>query len=58
METHRLKTQTLVENLGLYRMHHHRQLREIRRELRRLERRSWWMRIKAWFQIMKMGDRR
>jgi hypothetical protein len=41
---------TITQNLALYRMHHYRQLREIRRELRKLERRSWWLRIKARFK--------
>jgi hypothetical protein len=49
---------TISQNLGLYRVQHARQLREIRRELRRLERRSWWLRIKARIKRMKMGDRR
>jgi len=40
---------TISENLGLY-LAHQKQLREIRRELRRLERRSWWLRVKARFQ--------
>ena len=44
-----MSERTISENLGLYRMHHHTQLRAIRRELRKLERRSWWLRIKARF---------
>jgi hypothetical protein len=41
---------TISENLGLYLAQHHKRLRAIRRELRRLERRSWWLRIKARFK--------
>jgi hypothetical protein len=45
-----MSVRTITENLGLYRVQHQARLREIRRELRRLERRSWWVRIKARFK--------
>jgi hypothetical protein len=38
---------TITDNLGLYLVQHNKRLREIRRELRRLERRAFWARIKA-----------
>ena len=40
---------TITENMGLYLAQHNARLREIRRALRQLERRSWWLRIKARF---------
>lgn len=45
-----MSVRTITENLGLYRVQHLKQLREIRRELRKLERRSLWLRIKARFK--------
>jgi hypothetical protein len=38
---------TITENMALYLAQHNARLREIRRELRKLERRSWWARLKA-----------
>jgi hypothetical protein len=45
-----MSDKTIVENLGLFHAHQVAALRQIRRELRRLERRSWWMRFKAKFR--------
>jgi hypothetical protein len=39
---------TITENLGLYRAQHEKELRAIRRGLRKLEWRAWWLRMKAW----------
>jgi len=38
---------TISENLALYQLHHRRRLRQIRRELHKLERRHWWQRMKV-----------
>jgi len=40
---------TITENMGLYLVQHNARLREIRRALRRLERRAFWARIKKRF---------
>ena len=41
---------TITENMALYRAQHNARLKEIRRAIRKLERRSWWYRIKARFK--------
>jgi hypothetical protein len=41
---------TITENMGLYLAQHNARLRDIRRELRKLERRYWWLRLKARFK--------
>jgi hypothetical protein len=41
---------TITENMALYIAQHNSRLKEIRREIRKLERRAWWERIKARFK--------
>jgi hypothetical protein len=41
---------TITENMALYRAQNNARLKQIRRELRKLERRSWWARLKAFLK--------
>jgi hypothetical protein len=41
---------TITENMALYLAQHNVRLKEIRRAIRKLERRAWWLRLKAHFR--------
>lgn len=38
----------MLDNLSLFQVHNEARIKKIRREIRAIERRMWWLRVKRW----------